>query len=144
LRRQLVEILIAGTAQKPRRRQDAMLGMGDAHKRLGADHHPLLQVHLRLVEETDPIAGDRLLERQVGGRNKLGVELLLLDDPTNRREIDRFLQNRKHRQRSIISDLAEAFEKHGFASTKELYAPAEFAFLQGKKRPGAIVRVGSV
>src|SRR5258708_1606601 len=90
------------------------------------------------------VVGNSLLERQVGRGNRLGIELLLLNNLTNGREIDRLLQNRKHRQRNVVPNLAEAFEKRRFASTKNLHAAAELAFLQGKKRPHAIVRVGGV
>ena len=56
----------------------------------------------------------------------------------------RLLQGRKHREGDVISDLAEALQKRRLASTEQLHPAAELAFLQGKKRAHAVVRIGRI
>ena len=106
--------------------------MRHAREGLGPDDLLLLEIDPGLVPELDEIPRQHRLEREVGRRIGLEGEILVKSDLAHGREVDRLQQHRKHRQRKIDPDLAEAVEERGFAPAEQLHAAGEPAFLQGK------------
>jgi hypothetical protein len=72
--------------------QHSVPGVGYPRKGLCADDLPPPDVDLGLVAEHEVAACNRSLERKLGRRYLLTVELLVVHNFANRREADRFLQ----------------------------------------------------